>query len=106
MLETLVYEDGDTRQTNAIPFTNAIAFLTSGGDSPGMNAAIRSIVRTAIRHNWKPYAIYEGFSGLINDNIKLLDWENVVFILSEVWLAIDNFLGRNGNPIIAMSRIS
>jgi 6-phosphofructokinase 1 len=63
--------------------SKSIGFLTSGGDSPGMNAAIRSIVRTALHHGWKPYAIYDGFSGLIDGNIKTIEWEDVTFILSQ-----------------------
>jgi len=42
-----------------------IAVLTSGGDAPGMNAAIRSVVRTGIRRGWDVYGIYEGYKGLI-----------------------------------------
>lgn len=61
----------------------ALAFLTSGGDSPGMNAAIRSIVRSAIQHHWMPYAVLEGFAGLISNNLKQLNWEDVTFILGE-----------------------
>ncbi|MCJ7839745.1 6-phosphofructokinase [Lederbergia sp. NSJ-179] len=49
-----------------------IGVLTSGGDAPGMNAAIRAVVRKAIFHGIEPYAIYQGFSGLINGNIKKL----------------------------------
>jgi len=40
-----------------------IAVLTSGGDSPGMNAAIRSVVRTVIFHNLEVFAVERGFSG-------------------------------------------
>lgn len=61
----------------------ALAFLTSGGDSPGMNSAIRSIVRSAIQHKWIPYAVCEGFSGLLKNELKPLGWEDVTFILSE-----------------------
>jgi 6-phosphofructokinase 1 len=45
-----------------------IAVLTSGGDAPGMNAAIRSIVRTGINKGWEMYGILHGYTGLINDN--------------------------------------
>lgn len=50
-----------------------IGVLTSGGDSPGMNAAIRSVVRKAIYHNVEVYGIYNGFAGLISGNIKKLE---------------------------------
>lgn len=50
-----------------------IGVLTSGGDSPGMNAAIRAVARKAIYHNLEVYGIYYGFSGLISNQIKRLE---------------------------------
>lgn len=50
-----------------------IGVLTSGGDSPGMNAAIRAVVRKAIYKKLEVYGIYYGYSGLISGNIKKLD---------------------------------
>ncbi|MDG5786981.1 6-phosphofructokinase [Evansella sp. AB-P1] len=50
-----------------------IGVLTSGGDSPGMNAAIRAVVRKAIYHNLEIYGIYYGYAGLINGDIKKLE---------------------------------
>lgn len=50
-----------------------IGVLTSGGDAPGMNAAIRAVVRKAIFHGLETYGIYQGFSGLIAGNIKKLE---------------------------------
>ncbi|WAA13946.1 6-phosphofructokinase [Fervidibacillus halotolerans] len=47
--------------------------LTSGGDSPGMNAAIRAVVRKAIYHNIEVYGIYNGYQGLINGNIEKME---------------------------------
>ena len=41
-----------------------IAVLTSGGDSPGMNAAIRSVVRTCAYHNIECVGVYRGYEGL------------------------------------------
>jgi 6-phosphofructokinase 1 len=54
-----------------------IGVLTSGGDSPGMNPAIRAVVRKAIYHNLEVYGIYGGYSGLINGNIKKLELGSV-----------------------------
>lgn len=54
-----------------------IGVLTSGGDSPGMNAAIRAVVRKAIYHNVEVYGIYNGYQGLINGNIKKLELGSV-----------------------------
>ncbi len=61
----------------------ALAVLTSGGDSQGMNAAIRSIARVALWHGMKVYAVQEGYQGLVNGGrfIKELRWESVANIL-------------------------
>ncbi|WP_026569723.1 MULTISPECIES: 6-phosphofructokinase [Sediminibacillus] len=50
-----------------------IGVLTSGGDSPGMNAAIRAVVRKAIFHDMEVYGIYNGYQGLIDGNIKKME---------------------------------
>ncbi|MET3682628.1 6-phosphofructokinase 1 [Alkalibacillus flavidus] len=50
----------------------AIGVLTSGGDAPGMNAAIRSVVRSCVYYDIKVYGIYYGYQGLINGNIEEL----------------------------------
>jgi 6-phosphofructokinase 1 len=54
-----------------------IGVLTSGGDSPGMNAAVRAVVRKAIFHGVEVYGIYQGYNGLINGNIKKLELGSV-----------------------------
>ncbi|QDI91154.1 6-phosphofructokinase [Salicibibacter halophilus] len=50
-----------------------IGILTSGGDSPGMNAAIRAVVRKAIYHDVRAWGINYGFSGLLNNDIHPLE---------------------------------
>ncbi len=50
-----------------------IGVLTSGGDAPGMNAAIRAVVRKAIYHGLEVYGIYHGYQGLIEDRVEKLD---------------------------------
>lgn len=50
-----------------------IGVLTSGGDSPGMNAAIRAVVRKAIYHGLEVAGIFHGYQGLIDGNIKSLE---------------------------------
>ena len=45
-----------------------IGVLTSGGDAPGMNAAIRSVVRTALFNNVEVVGVYRGYDGLIDDD--------------------------------------
>lgn len=54
-----------------------IGILTSGGDAPGMNAAIRAVVRKSIYHGLETYGIYQGFSGLITGNIKKMELGSV-----------------------------
>ncbi|MCI1856791.1 MAG: 6-phosphofructokinase [Sporolactobacillus sp.] len=54
-----------------------IGVLTSGGDAPGMNAAIRAVVRSGIYHGAEVYGIYHGFKGLITGNIKNLSVSDV-----------------------------
>jgi len=54
-----------------------IGVLTSGGDSPGMNPAIRAVVRKAIFHNVEVFGIYGGYAGLVNGNIKRLELGSV-----------------------------
>lgn len=61
--------------------TKKIAILTSGGDAPGMNAAIRAVVRTAIYYKLKIYGVRRGFQGLIEDDIIELDTHAVANII-------------------------
>lgn len=58
-----------------------VGILTSGGDSPGMNAAIRSVTRSAICNGFKVKGIYRGYDGLINDEIKRFTTEDVSNII-------------------------
>ena len=54
-----------------------IAVLTSGGDAPGMNAAIRAVVRTGINHGWEVYGVQNGYEGLIYGKINPLGARDV-----------------------------
>ena len=56
---------------------NNIAVLTSGGDSPGMNACIRSVVRYGISQGLKVYGVRRGYAGLIEDDIVLMTERSV-----------------------------
>lgn len=58
-----------------------IALFTSGGDSPGMNACIRAVVRTALHHNIKVYGIMHGYQGMIEDKFIQLGSHEVGNIL-------------------------
>ena len=46
-----------------------IAVLTSGGDAPGMNAAVRVVIRTALYYGLETYVVYDGYRGLVDGNI-------------------------------------
>lgn len=54
-----------------------VAVLTSGGDAPGMNAAIRAVVRTGIEKGWEMFGVYHGYAGLISGNIRQLGTRDV-----------------------------
>ena len=60
-----------------------IAVMTSGGDSPGMNPAVRAIVRRALVKECKVFGIFNGYEGLVNGNIKPLGWHDVGGIISK-----------------------
>ena len=60
-----------------------IGILTSGGDAPGMNAAIRAVTRAGICNGFNIKGIYRGFDGLINDDIKPFTTENVSGIIMQ-----------------------
>lgn len=69
-----------------------IAVLTSGGDSPGMNACIRAIVRASLYHDLIPFGVSDGFNGLIKDEIKEMKYQDVSNIL------------QNGGTILGTAR--
>lgn len=58
-----------------------IGIFTSGGDAPGMNAAIRAVVRTGVYNNIEVFGIYEGYKGLIEGNIQPLISKDVSNII-------------------------
>ena len=60
-----------------------IGILTSGGDAPGMNAAIRAVVRTAIYHKIDVYGINRGYAGLLDKDISPLNVYSVADILQK-----------------------
>ena len=60
-----------------------IGVLTSGGDAPGMNVAVRAIVRKAIKEGIEVVGIIGGYDGLINDNVKMLDAASVSNIINK-----------------------
>ena len=58
-----------------------IGVLTSGGDSPGMNAAVRAVVRTGIYHGLEVYGIMRGYSGMIDNDIFRMESRSVANII-------------------------
>lgn len=59
-----------------------IAILSSGGDAPGMNAAIRAVVRSGLSHGLEVYAVYDGYAGLVEGNIQKMDRSSVTNIIN------------------------
>jgi len=60
-----------------------IAILTSGGDSSGMNPAIKKFVEVCIYKNYTPYFVYDGLEGLIDGKIKKVSFKSVSSIISK-----------------------
>ena len=59
----------------------AIAVLTSGGDAPGMNAALRAVVRAGINMGMKVFGVYRGYNGLLNGDIEEMNLRSVSEII-------------------------
>lgn len=59
-----------------------IAVLTSGGDAPGMNAATRAVVRSCLHYGIEPFGVYEGFKGLVENNIHPIKRKDVSRIIN------------------------
>ncbi|MBP3967077.1 MULTISPECIES: 6-phosphofructokinase [Paenibacillus] len=55
----------------------SIAVLTSGGDSQGMNAAVRAVVRSALYHGLEVYGVQRGYQGLLNNDLRQMDLRSV-----------------------------
>src|SRR5947207_7177456 len=60
-----------------------IAVLTSGGDAPGMNAAIRAVTRTALDHDWEVMGIRHGYAGLMAGEFTPLNARSVGGIIQQ-----------------------
>ncbi len=61
---------------------NSIAVLTSGGDAPGMNAAVRAVVRAAINRNLHVYGVKRGYNGLLNGDVIEMNLRSVSDIIN------------------------
>ena len=71
--------------TESEPPVRSIAVLTSGGDAPGMNAAVRAVVRTALERGARVFAIREGYEGMVEggERIQAASWDTVGGILHQ-----------------------
>lgn len=68
---------------------NSLAVVCSGGDSPGMNAAVRAVVRTGIGLGIEVYGIYRGYSGLLEGNMQKLNLSSVSNIIQRGGTILD-----------------
>jgi 6-phosphofructokinase 1 len=85
-----------------------LGVLTSGGDAPGMNAAVRAVVRTALQRGAEVYAIYEGYQGMVDggERIRKMGWDSVGGILQQGGTVIgtarcEAFRTRDGRMLAA-----
>ena len=90
----------------------SIAVMTSGGDAPGMNPAVRSVVRSSLDLGIETYAIYEGYHGMVEggDYIRSMSWEDVGGILHQGGTVIgtarsDEFRTREGRRKAALNLV-
>ena len=80
MTITLAYIN-NLKRNKLMAKINSIGILTSGGDAPGMNAAIRAVTRSAIYNGLKVFGIYRGYKGLVTDEIVEFKSQNVSNII-------------------------
>ena len=71
-----------------------IAVMTSGGDSPGMNAAIRSVVRVALHEGAEVWGIYNGYAGMLAGEMELLTSRSVGDIIQRGGHGADIVTGK------------
>jgi 6-phosphofructokinase 1 len=81
--------------------TRKIAVLTSGGDAPGMNAAIRAVVRCGLDKDWEVYGVRNGYAGLVNGEIQPFGARDVGGILQRG----GTFLGSARLPEFAQESV-
>jgi 6-phosphofructokinase 1 len=63
--------------------TRRLAVLTSGGDAPGMNAAVRAVTRGALAKGWEVFGVRNGYAGLVGDSIKPMQARDVGGIVQQ-----------------------
>ncbi|OYO21982.1 6-phosphofructokinase [Enemella dayhoffiae] len=83
-----------------------VGVLTSGGDAPGMNAAVRAVVRTALNLGADVFVVQEGFQGLVDggDGIRQVDWDDVGSVLHRGGTIIGTFRSKDFRERAGMRR--
>ena len=107
-INTLKAVNYDTIDTSTVEPIKRVGVLTSGGDAPGMNAAIRSVVRAGINAGFEMYGVTRGYHGLWKGEIKQLDgrrrelelWQGSVCLLS-VYRALSTTISLQPNILSA-----
>ena len=84
ILDTLTSKSDTVDAPVELPKKKKIAVMTSGGDAPGMNPAVRAVVRAGIYLGCDVFAVYEGYEGLVKggDLLKKMEWSDVRSFLS------------------------
>lgn len=77
------FSEGVRVMPGTVKGQNNIAVMTSGGDAPGMNPAVRAVVRTALHMNARVFAVREGFRGLSEGHIDEAGWDYVSGIIDK-----------------------
>ncbi|NUN03698.1 MAG: 6-phosphofructokinase, partial [Bryobacteraceae bacterium] len=78
-----------------------IAVLTSGGDAPGMNAAIRAVIRTSVGKGWEAFGVRNGFAGLVGGTFTPMGSRDV----SEIMQRGGTILGSARAPQFAEENV-
>lgn len=93
------------KTNDAIKPAKRIGILTSGGDSSGMNAAVRAMTRVAIAKGCIPFAIYEGYQGLVDggEKIKELKWHDVKGFLAKGGTQIGTYYILTKEHVVKLS---
>ena len=66
-----------------MPGVKKIAVLTSGGDAPGMNAAVRAVTRGALAKGWEVFGVRNGYAGLLTDSMSAMQARDVGGIIQQ-----------------------
>lgn len=76
-----------------------IAVLTSGGDSQGMNAAVRAVVRSGLFHGLEVYGVQRGYQGLLNNDIFPMDLRSVGDIIQRGGRFFNRHVAKSSTPL-------